>query len=300
MSATSTVPLCAGPSPWSSPGLSAANVTVRSARTASPGASPVSASTPEGMSMARTRRARAAPRARRSGPEAGAVGAVDHQVARRQRHPSPGRFGLEHLHPGPAPRQDVSRDPSVGAVAALARDHDDPAPVGAPEHPQGSQGHRRAGALDQGLVGDLFAPRPRRRPASRRGSGRRACSRLRRPSRRGGGGSSVRTPARSLRRPALLGHHEGDGHVVGVRQRQVEPAGAVACRPARPPSRAAPGRVRCGWRPSRRSAAPRRRSARRRRCRCRAPSSRPPWRRSAPPGSAPGRPNRWRRTARPR
>ena len=54
MSATSTTPLSRGPSPWSSPGFRAAKVTVRSARTAVPGASPVSASTPEGMSMAST------------------------------------------------------------------------------------------------------------------------------------------------------------------------------------------------------------------------------------------------------
>ncbi len=52
MSATSTTPLSRAPSACSRPGLRAANVTVRSARTASPGASPVSASTPEGMSMA--------------------------------------------------------------------------------------------------------------------------------------------------------------------------------------------------------------------------------------------------------
>ena len=54
MSATSVVPLSCGPSPCSRPGFKAANVTVRSARTAVPGAAPVSASTPEGMSMAST------------------------------------------------------------------------------------------------------------------------------------------------------------------------------------------------------------------------------------------------------
>ena len=54
MSATSTAPLHTAPSPCSSPGFSAANVTVRSARTAAPGASPLSASTPDGMSMAST------------------------------------------------------------------------------------------------------------------------------------------------------------------------------------------------------------------------------------------------------
>ncbi len=55
MSATSTAPRHTAPRPCRSPGFNAANVTVRSACTASPGAAPVSASTPEGMSMARTR-----------------------------------------------------------------------------------------------------------------------------------------------------------------------------------------------------------------------------------------------------
>ena len=54
MSATSTVPLSLAPSACNRPGFSAAKVTVRSARTASPGAPPVSASTPEGMSIAST------------------------------------------------------------------------------------------------------------------------------------------------------------------------------------------------------------------------------------------------------
>ena len=54
MSATSTVPLSGAPAPCSKPGFNAAKVTVRSAHTASPGAAPVSASTPDGMSMAST------------------------------------------------------------------------------------------------------------------------------------------------------------------------------------------------------------------------------------------------------
>ena len=55
MSATSTRPLHTAPSPCNSPGFNAANVTVRSACTAAPGAAPLSASTPDGMSMASTR-----------------------------------------------------------------------------------------------------------------------------------------------------------------------------------------------------------------------------------------------------
>jgi hypothetical protein len=54
MSVTSTRPQWEGPSPCSSPGFNAANVTVRVARTAAPEACPVSASTPDAMSMART------------------------------------------------------------------------------------------------------------------------------------------------------------------------------------------------------------------------------------------------------
>ena len=54
MSATMTSPACSGPSPNSSPGLSAAKVTVTWARTAPSHATPVTPSTPEGMSAART------------------------------------------------------------------------------------------------------------------------------------------------------------------------------------------------------------------------------------------------------
>ena len=54
MSATSTGPARSGPSPSSSPGLSAAKVTVASARRARRPASPVSPSTPDGMSTAST------------------------------------------------------------------------------------------------------------------------------------------------------------------------------------------------------------------------------------------------------
>ena len=84
MSATWTRPLCAGPSPCSRPGLVAAKVTVASARTADPAARPVSASTPEGMSMARTRVPCGQFGHVERAVEAGAVGAVDHQVAGRQ------------------------------------------------------------------------------------------------------------------------------------------------------------------------------------------------------------------------
>ncbi len=54
MSATCTRPLRAGPSPWSRPGLSAAKVTVASARTARADAAPESASVPDGRSTANT------------------------------------------------------------------------------------------------------------------------------------------------------------------------------------------------------------------------------------------------------
>ena len=43
-----------------------------------------------------------------------------------------GRFGVDHLHPGPAPGQHPGGHPSVRAVVALARHHHDPAAVGPP------------------------------------------------------------------------------------------------------------------------------------------------------------------------
>ena len=54
MSATETRPASSTPSPWSRPGLRAAKVTVRSAGSGVPAASPVSPSTPDGMSTAST------------------------------------------------------------------------------------------------------------------------------------------------------------------------------------------------------------------------------------------------------
>ncbi len=54
MSATSTRPASNNPSPWTRPVLRAAKVTVRSARRGSPSASPLSPSTPDGMSTAST------------------------------------------------------------------------------------------------------------------------------------------------------------------------------------------------------------------------------------------------------
>ncbi len=54
MSATCTRPLADAPFPMRRPGFSAANVTVRSAPSTRPGASPVSPFTPEGMSTAST------------------------------------------------------------------------------------------------------------------------------------------------------------------------------------------------------------------------------------------------------
>ncbi len=54
MSATETRPASSTPSPWRRPGLRAAKVTVRSARSGEPDASPVSPSTPDGMSTAST------------------------------------------------------------------------------------------------------------------------------------------------------------------------------------------------------------------------------------------------------
>ena len=143
MSATSTVPLCAGPAPWSSPGLSAAKVTVRSALTASPEASPVSASTPEGMSIART-----------AAPVAPPAPCTNRGSPSRTRRRSPGRTpgagavsdrrSIQHRDAGAAPLQHAGGDPAVGPVAALARR---PRPPGARRRPRASPSAARATAV---------------------------------------------------------------------------------------------------------------------------------------------------------
>ena len=126
----------------------------------------------------------------------------------------------------PAPGQHRRGDPAVGTVAALARHHDDAPAVGAAQHPERGVGHRRAGPRHEGLVRDAWPGRRRRPPASRRGSGRRA--------RRG---------------RAVLRHDEGDGHAVGVGEREVELSRAPGAGQRRRPCRAARARGRCGWRP---------------------------------------------------
>ena len=204
MSATSTLPLHTAPAPCSSPGFSAANVTVRSARTAAPGASPLSASTPDGMSMASTRGAQRDPGRVVGAAEPGPVGTIDDEVARRERVPAPHVGGVEHPYPGAAPGQEGRGDPAVGAVAALAR-HDDDAPaVGAAEQAERGVSHRRAGAADQDLVRD--------------------------GAERGGVGRPHFVAGQDGAHGALLRDDEGDGDAVGVGERQVEGAGTPGAR----------------------------------------------------------------------
>ena len=68
--------------------------------------------------------------------------------------PPPTSAASTHPDPGAPPGQERRGDPAVGAVAALARHHDDAPAVGAAEQPERGVPHRRAGAAHQGLVRD--------------------------------------------------------------------------------------------------------------------------------------------------
>ena len=154
MSATSTAPLHTAPSPCSSPGFSAANVTVRSACTASPGAVPAVGVDARGDVDGQDAGARRHAGRVVGAAEPGAVGAVDDEVARWQRDPAADVGRLHHADPGAPPGQEGGGDPAVGAVAALAHHHDDAPAVGAAEQAQRGVRRRRAGAGHQGLVRD--------------------------------------------------------------------------------------------------------------------------------------------------
>ena len=71
-----------------------------------------------------------------------------------ERVPGPHVGGLHDPYPGATPRQERCGDPAVGAVAALARHHDDAPAVGAAEQPERGVPHRRTGAAYQSLVRD--------------------------------------------------------------------------------------------------------------------------------------------------
>ena len=224
MSATSTAPHNRAPSPCSSPGLSAAKVTVRSARTASPGVAPESASTPEGRSTARTGVPPGARRRVIGAAEPGAVGGVDDQVARREGDARGGRgpAASSTVHPGAPSGQDRPRRPGRRRRCC-------PCP---PRRRRAGRRRRRAGrgrakaTARAGPTAPACRARPwpgrrRRRPASRPGSGRRRTTgnarrrRRRWPRRRCGSarGGSGRRPVRSAScgRPAV--QHESNGAV---------------------------------------------------------------------------------------
>ena len=105
---------------------------------------------------------------RRVGPfQAGPVGGVDHQIGRRQGR-TPAQVGrLEHVHLGSVAGQQLGRQPTVGAVIALAGHDRDLLAVGAVEQASG--------------VGE---PQPRR-PGRRARRPAPAPAGLRRPSPRG-------------------------------------------------------------------------------------------------------------------
>ena len=99
-------------------------------------------------------------------PEAGAVGGVDHEVARREPLPTVEVGGVEDLHGDAPPAQPGGGVAPVGAVVALAGDDDDPAPVRAAEHPDAPRRpapHRPARRAPRGAR----APRRRWRPSPR-------------------------------------------------------------------------------------------------------------------------------------
>ena len=200
MSATCTRPLRAGPSPWRSPGFRAAKVTVASARTGRPDAAPESASMPDGRSTASTV-ASAGGRGRVVGAaEPGAVGGVDHEVARAA---APLGASLASSTATRAPRRASAGGghPSVGAVVPLPATTTHAPPVGAAEQTERRVRRRGAGPVHQGLVSWCGPGPPRRPPASPPGSGRDA--RVARGRGRQTGG-----------RRGLLRDDERDGHVV--------------------------------------------------------------------------------------
>ncbi len=150
MSVTSIAPHNCRPAPNTRPGLSAWNVTVRSAsRTPGP-ASPVSAFTPLGMSTASTN-------GRSPGrldvgsdpvaPESGAVGSIDHEVARGQLRRT--LCGVDHADLDPSPLEVAARRSAVVAVVASAGENVDHATVGTTEHVDGDPRRRPAGPIDQ-------------------------------------------------------------------------------------------------------------------------------------------------------
>ena len=112
-------------------------------------------------------------------PEAGAVGAVDHQVARRQRHAT----GASPRPRAPAPGPRAAPGPRRRPVRPRRCCPCPPPPrPGARRRPRAFAGRRRpppCRRVGPGSRGRPLRARPRRRPASRRGSGRRGCSRPR-------------------------------------------------------------------------------------------------------------------------
>src|SRR5580704_9149607 len=153
-SSKNTVPVYSGPSPTRSPVLSPTNVTVQSARTASPSGTPASASRPEGTSSANAGRphrlmawiaAAVASRPPAARPE------VLESLARLAPEP-PGIAGGEHGDGEARGLREAREHVAVAAVVTAAADDDDAvrqrvAPAQLPQR-------RLAGALHQGVAGD--------------------------------------------------------------------------------------------------------------------------------------------------
>ena len=206
MSATRTAPANSAPGSTTTPTLGAPNVTVRSARTASPSTAPVAPFTPDGMSTATTgagdafspaiasaqsssgmprnpvpnsasiatsarRKLAVERRVRRTAPPGSTATSSSRAafVAAGSRRSSSGLDG-DDADPHAPPREMPGRDQPVAAVVALPA-HDDGAPAVRPAHDV--DGGARDGAsrsFHQGFVGDAAPPAtPGRAPTPDRG-----------------------------------------------------------------------------------------------------------------------------------
>ena len=150
MSTTSISPASSRPAPSSKPGFNAANVTVRSAASTRVRASPVSPSTPLGMSTASTGASVSGVGRVVLASEAGAVGGVDHEISGRQRAAGASAASTSATRtPRRRSRRAASR-PSL-PLLPLPATHHDAAAVGAAEHVDRGAGERSPGPSDQHL-----------------------------------------------------------------------------------------------------------------------------------------------------
>ena len=254
-----------GPSPWRSPGFSAAKVTVRSAVIGRPGGFarvPVDArGDVDGEHQGTGRHGGGVVAA----PEPRAVGGVDDEVARRQARR--GARGVDHGDPRPPAAEHRRPPPGRRPRCCPCRR---PPPPGGRSRRRACRRARRATAVagprhERRRGSTLLQGRPRRPPASRPRS---------RPAASGPSGAvGPRRPPWPWPRCAVWVSETCQRPTPGARPGRRRPVSQAERGGARTRDRS-PGR-----------APPRRRAARRRRGRCRAPSSSPLWPRSGRPGA---------------